>query len=861
MIGSDIPPEVRRFILSMPEDMRSQNLDSVVKQFEGMEMIDPIPDDHTTEGDLSTTASISWREREDFRQFVPPSKKETRSAISLVSRNGSMDQLESVISLLEEDRSQEALEYLRTSTEDILSYITGVDENGDVSLLRGTRQLIVGDVQFGKTQSATALVAAAMDLGSRFVIVMCNDTDRLRNQTQRRFSGLTSRESVFSPTEGSDLVSFNERDKKSAAFWGVTRPACVRHLRQDEGNSILLCIKKHPAPIRAAGYLLGYLERQGLLNDQPMLVIDDETDHASQNNFEGVFDNTPNTVASPTHRSIVNLVESYPSIFFGMTATSAAPIFQHPNDHLFPTDAHVLEPHELYLSGFDVFENYQDRIVEPCRITDFRLPDRNDDRLPFLQDQQDPPDSLNLAMLNHALSGALHHLFPRKKMPHKNRHAAMVNITPRILGQDEVSRLVTTAIANARDMLVQASQSTHQTVEDAINRFFDNRRTMRTVQQVKLPDREALIGKALWVLDTSEIMILNGSSDDDLDYDDPNFPDNIVCIGGKMLSRGLTIEGCRTSYFTHEPQRAVNDTTWQNARWLGPLKGDRDLLSIHLTPVLVDRFRRIAWYEAQFRDTLRMIKEQGESLLDIDITCPTGHLPSSKTRHMRWNRGPSPRRLLNMPWIDTIGTSCGSLRKALDGLNEPRHRPIKMPSGAMIRVTNEEAARFISEIQLSDEIDEKKKDTISAIRVIGEYLEDPAGAHILIRKGNGGPMGTEVPSKIRDLSPRRVKRASSDGLKIDQLISGTIQGTGTILDTDWFCDGFVPNGPTAQSLGMRSPRDPILIVVYVVDEHPDQDRRLNGSGPWVGLAVNLPHSGPGGSTVSNRHRGDDHGGI
>ena len=75
MIGSDIPPEVRRFILSMPEDMRSQNLDSVVKQFEGMEMIDPIPDDQTTEGDLSTTASISWREREDFRQFVPPSKK------------------------------------------------------------------------------------------------------------------------------------------------------------------------------------------------------------------------------------------------------------------------------------------------------------------------------------------------------------------------------------------------------------------------------------------------------------------------------------------------------------------------------------------------------------------------------------------------------------------------------------------------------------------------------------------------------------------------------------------------------------------------------------------------------------------
>jgi len=143
--------------------------------------------------------------------------------------------------------------------------------------------------------------------------------------------------------------------------------------------------------------------------------------------------------------------------------------------------------------------------------------------------------------------------------------------------------------------------------------------------------------------------------------------------------------------------------------------------------------------------------------------------------------------------------------------------------------------------------------------VIGEYIDNPAGAHIFIMRGKGGPMSNEVPKSIRNLVPRRVRRASSDGLKIDQLISGTIQGTGTILDTDWFCDGFRPEGPTAQRLGLRSPRDPILIVVYVVDEHPNKDRRLNGSGPWVGIAVNLPHVGPGGSIVSNRHRGGDHG--
>ena len=44
-----------------------------------------------------------------------------------------------------------------------------------------------------------------------------------------------------------------------------------------------------------------------------------------------------------------------------------------------------------------------------------------------------------------------------------------------------------------------------------------------------------------------------------------DFPDNVIVIGGSMLSRGLTIEGLRTTYFLHTPKSAVNDTTLQNA--------------------------------------------------------------------------------------------------------------------------------------------------------------------------------------------------------------------------------------------------------------------------------------------------------
>ena len=102
----------------------------------------------------------------------------------------------------------------------------------------------------------------------------------------------------------------------------------------------------------------------------------------------------------------------------------------------------------------------------------------------------------------------------------------------------------------------------------------------------------------------------------------------------------------------------------------------------------------------------------------------------------------------------------------------------------------------------------------------------------------------------------RVKRASSDGTSVDQLISGMDQGT-SVLSSDWFCDQFTPLGPTARARGWRSLKDPILIVIYVIDDHASKP--LAGSGPWICLAATLPHNGPGGSVMINKHskRGEE----
>ena len=47
------------------------------------------------------------------------------------------------------------------------------------------------------------------------------------------------------------------------------------------------------------------------------------------------------------------------------------------------------------------------------------------------------------------------------------------------------------------------------------------------------------------------------------------------------------------------------------------------------------------------------------------------------------------------------------------------------------------------------------------------------------------------------------------------------------------------------------------MVIYVIDDNPSKP--LGGNGPWICIAANLPHNGPGGSVMINKHskRGEE----
>ena len=852
-----LPPGLRAYLLSIPFDDREEALDELMAEIEAMTNIDT-PD---TPSDDST--SYAWRERDSGR-FTPESRKEIVDSLSSYFCPRNMPIQDSYLQALSHKRDDQSMRELAETTIDLTSYMTTIDELGDPVLISGVNNLLIGDIQSGKTQALVSLIATALDLGSRVAVIITGTTEKLRKQTQRRINEdlISHNHSILSPTTHGDLMSWDPGNHTSAKFWGNLRELVFRHLSQDESNTLVIAVKKNRAVLEGVHHLCHYIQHHLGFCEHPILIIDDEGDSASINtSTDQPYDVRGSAVGTAVHKAIVRLRNDFSSLFWNVTATPAASIFLHPEDPLFPDYAHVLDPHSLYLSPHEVFIEQRERLVEPCVIEDYNPPISSKEIVPHLQSLENPPDSMVRAMLNHAISGALHHLKPRPVQPHGEHHAAMVHVCSQIDGMKEVTRLTKMAIKDAKAQLegYEKTRDKGSNVHNSILRFQTNKRALCD-SDASFPPTDELISKAIEVLVDSEVRTIHSESDHDLNYDDPNFPVNMVVVGGLVLSRGLTLEGLRTTYMVRQAKDAVNDTMLQAARWLGPLAEDKHLMSIHLTPALSRRFTNITWDDMMLRKEIRMVKEEDLSLRDVQIPVHEHHRLSRKSLHMRRSRSAGERVLINAPWIDTNGAAITALRQGLSFVNsvyEPTSlmSPSGKAQGLLWDISLSEFEQFISMQKASPNKGgaEYLRDCRRRIRLMLEQLEEPPRVNLVLRNGSGVRMSEELPSELTTrVDIGRVVRASSDGRTVDQLISGKTQGQ-DILTSDWFIDGFVPVGPTSREEGWRGPKDPIMCVIYVIDDHKSEEKRLIGNGPWICFAINYTHGGPGGSVISSKH--------
>lgn len=470
------------------------------------------------------------------------------------------------------------------------------------------RGMVVGHVQSGKTANFIGVINKASDAGYKLIIVLAGMQESLRSQTQERIDeGYIGQDSSKknSVNFAESLIGVGNFNHKKIPYSFTTKHKDF----DDKSNFIvkkyddatIIVVKKNA---RVLEKLRDWLKKNnsnidGAISNLPLLLIDDEADHASVNTNNPEKD--PTTI-NKRIREILNLFHR--KCYLAYTATPFANIFIDPStedkmygDPLFPKDYIIsLDPPSNYVGSEKIFGNGTDTLDIIREINDI------EDIIPLKHKKGHKvstlPKSLKKAVNSHIISKAVRIL----RGQNSRHHSMLVHLSRFKDVQKEVFNLI-----------VQYRQD----IEKGIRYHY------------KLPEKEALNNphmadlhsvweddfkktysewrniqeKLLEATASMQVMLINGDSPDSLDYKAYKNGLNVIAVGGDKLSRGLTLEGLATSYFYRST--SMYDTLMQMGRWFGYRDGFADLCRIYLTPMTESYFAHISNAVEELREELK----------------------------------------------------------------------------------------------------------------------------------------------------------------------------------------------------------------------------------------------------------------
>lgn len=454
-----------------------------------------------------------------------------------------------------------------------------------------TRGLVVGYVQSGKTTNFTGLIASAADAGYKLFIVLSGIHSNLRRQTQERLDA-----DLLEPhQEGWVQLTDREND------FGNPRNASALLSPDQFKGRLLAVVKKNKRRLQNLNGWLDELSEMAI-RQVPILIIDDEADQASLNYS---LDERQRT---GINNEIVRLLRRPRAAYVGYTATPFANILGPPvNDQedLYPRDFVVSLPQpEGYFGPERIFGrgavDHEDDPVEGCDmvrlvpvddVDALRVPTRKADRQLY-----DPhmPDSLDNAIRYFLMATAERRL--RGQVGRGDHSTMLVHATHYVDAHfvlkgmiDEHVRWIGRQLGNDsfRDELARLWDAESEALIGTGCEADDPPSPFREILKV-LPA----------ILESTDVVVDNGSSDDRLSYAGPD-PVTVIVIGGNTLSRGLTLEGLVSSYFLRSSRNY--DTLLQMGRWFGYRTGYEDLPRVWMDADLRDNFRFFALLEEEMR--------------------------------------------------------------------------------------------------------------------------------------------------------------------------------------------------------------------------------------------------------------------
>lgn len=481
--------------------------------------------------------------------------------------------------------------------------------------------LVVGYVQSGKTANFSAVITKAVDEGYRFIIVLAGMYNNLRRQTQERLDN--------------DVLSACDECKSVKALTDVTGDISWKPIQwgfKNKNDVFFAVVKKNSRRLENLLHKLEVANQKGLLDNVPVLIIDDESDQA-----------TPNTAKEDEEYSGINRLlrriwdQVSTGSYVAYTATPFANVLMNPNDEerytehvksnnsdnpegedierypgLYPSDfIYALEQPKGYIGAARIFgtpfwasENADGTLDDGLDIDAVR-PISEDDakvlRPPTAKEAKEGAvyapkmvSSLEDAVLWFMIATAL-----RRRRAQKKQHSSMlIHFSQRVETHFEAYEIIKDYISELQENYGQSE------INDAMQSLYE--REVARMQAVRpeavYPEWAELKPAVYETICETKCIVDNGSSEERLEYS-ADSPATYVVVGGNTLARGLTLEGLISSYYIRTSK--TYDTLLQMGRWFGFRPMYEDLIRLWTTGGIQSYYRHLAGVEEEIREEIR----------------------------------------------------------------------------------------------------------------------------------------------------------------------------------------------------------------------------------------------------------------
>lgn len=466
----------------------------------------------------------------------------------------------------------------------------------------GKIQLIVGQVQSGKTATYLSVISNLFDGGSNFVFIAPAVDNILLNQTKDRLMDTfdTSSIKIFTINELKDGKQLNCEPLRDALVNGrkVILISLKNQMRlSDSKKAIKIVSDKLQSPV----------------------FIDDEGDQAS-------FDNINKAERSAVHAEIVSIYkETNTGInLLTVTASPMAHILVDAEYSIKPDFVFYTKPGSEYL-GIEEFTDEEKKHV-------VIIPEKDNEI--FIDGGGVLPQSFREAVLSFFVSAAYIQMRDEKI----DTQSMLLHIDKKIDSHSQIFMLTENLLKNMTKGLRKAESK----YEKQVMKICDNLNISIQTNEIHL--FMELIAEHI---EFSKIRKVNGdtSSDDEVlsDVQNPR-KRNYIYIGSSMLQRGVTIKNLIHTYFSYRKKGTINaDTVLQRARWFGYRK-NADLIRLYMCEDAVSDYIALSEMIPDMNEKIEVLERENISFKEYERSL---YIPYANMRGTSESKVANSRRKLN----------------------------------------------------------------------------------------------------------------------------------------------------------------------------------------------------------------------